>query len=417
MDIFVVGAIVLVFLSIVALYYRPELIVGIQLFSTPIIGNALAGLGLNIGAVYVIFALAVFSLILTLRRGRLVNVRPSTKMEVLVLLFITWVATTLLYTPSPSYGMLKFLSLMIIAFPCVYMARLHCDTPAKMYNTFTVAGWYAVCLMLYFCAYVMLNYGSSIRIRSPFFGPLPLGYIIASMVPFIFFVAVYSKTFLYRVFAMAAIASGILVVFATGSRGPLLALTIAAFLALFRFKHFFRVLAGFGITLVAGFHYISSAAQSGHKGLERILGVTEAGSKSSDGRLELFTYAMQQFKEFPFFGQGSGSYSFFVYYADTKLYAHNAVLEVAGEFGLLGLGLYLTTLILCIVRINQLRRASNFEYRRFYWALACVQALFFVGFINSNLSFSLAAQKILFVSIGLLAATTCWRIKERGSPG
>ena len=409
MDIFAAVAIVLLVFSIIALYFRPELIIGIQLFSTPIFGNALASLGLNIGVVYVIFALAVFSLALTLRRDGLVNSLPSTKMEIFVLLFITWVATTLIYTPTPDYGLVKFLSLAIIAFPCVYMARIHCDTPAKMYQTFLAAGWYAICLMVYFGAYVLLNYGSAIRISSSFFGPLPLGYIVASMVPFIFFVVIYSNTLLSRVSGMTAIACGFVVIFSTGSRGPLLALVVAAFFALLRFKHFLRVLVGFGISFIAMVFYVTTAAQSGHKGLERILGVTQAGAKSSDGREELFSYAIRQFKEFPLLGQGSGSFSFFVTNTDTKLYAHNSILEIAGEFGLLGLSLYVTVLIFCVVQIIQLRRAGNYEYQAVYWALACIQALFFVGFMNSNLSFSVDSQKILFVSIGLLAATTCWR--------
>ena len=416
MDIFSITAIMLLFLSIIALYFRPELIVGIQLFATPIFGNALSSAGINIGVVYVIFALAVYSLILTSRRDGFVNIRPSTTIEVLILLFIVWVAVTLIYTPSPSYGEFKVLSLIIIVFPCAYMARIHCDTPGKLYRTFTAVGWYAVCLVIYFGAFVLLNYGSTIRIRSSFFGPLPLAYIVASMVPFIFFVAIYSQSFLSRVTGIAAIAGGVLVIFATGSRGPLLALAVAAFFALFRFKHFFRMIAGFGLTMIAVGFYIISAEKSGHKGIERILGVTDAGSKSSDGREELFSFAVRQFSEFPVFGQGSGSFSFFVTQSDTRLYPHNTLLEIAGEFGLLGLGLYISILILCVTKINQLRRASNYEYKLFYWALACIQALFFIGFMNSNLSFSLAAQKILFVSIGLLAATTCWRSAESDMP-
>ena len=416
MDIFAIAAIVLLGFSIVALFYRPELIVGIQLFSTPIFANALSSLGLSIGVVYLIFALSIFSLVLTIRRGRAASLRPSTTMEGLILLLLMWVAITLIYTPSPSYGLTKFLSLMIIVFPCAYMARIHCDTPGKLHETFTVAGWYALSLMSYLGAYVLLNYGSAIRISSSFFGPLPLGYIIASMIPFIFFVVVYSNSLLLRCAGMVAIASGVLTIFATGSRGPLLAIAVAAFFALFRFKYFFRVFAGFGVSLVALFFYVTIAAKSGHKGLERILGETEAAGRSSDGREELFSYAIRQFKEFPIFGQGSGSFSYFVTHSDTRLYAHNSILEIAGEFGLLGLGLYITILILCLIRINQLRRASNYEYKQFYWALASIQALFFIGFMNSNLSFSVEAQRILFAGIGLLAATTCWRQEKIGTP-
>ena len=412
MDIFAVAAIAILFSSIIALYFRPELIVGIQLFSTPIFGNALSSLGLNIGAVYVIFALALFSLVVTIRRDGIENIFSVSTIEVLILLFISWVATTLIYTPSPSYGLFKFLSLMIIMFPCAYLARIHCDTPGKLYQTFTTAGWYAVCLLIFLGFYVLINYGDVIRISSSFFGALPLAYIIASMVPFIIFIAVYSNSSVLRLTAIIAIACSFLIVFATGSRGPLLAIVIAAFIAFFRFKYFFRALVAFGIAAIALTFYVTTAAQSGHKGLERILGLTVAGSRSNEGREERFLYAIQQFKEHLIFGQGSGSFSYYFSYSDSASYAHNTILEIAGEFGLLGLFIYFTILMLCILQINQLRGASNYDYKPFYWALACIQALFIVGFTNSNLSGSLSTQKILFVSIGMLAATTCWRSKQ-----
>ena len=412
MDIFAVAAIALLFYSIVTLYFRPELIVGIQLFSTPIFGKALSSLGLNIGAVYVIFSLAVFSLVLTIRRNGVENLRPVLAIEVLILLFISWVATTLIYTPSPSYGLFKFLSLMTIMFPCAYLARIHCDTPGKLYQTFTTAGWYAICLLVFFGFYVLINYQDVIRISSSFFGALPLAYAVASMVPFIIFIAVYSSTPVSRLIAITAIVCSLLIVFATGSRGPLVAIGIAAFFSFFRFKYFFRSLIGFGLAAIATTFYVTTAAQSGHKGLERILGLTIASSRSNEGREERFFYAIQQFKEHLFFGQGSGSFSYFFSYSDSRSYAHNTILEIAGEFGLLGLLFYFAILIFCMVQIKHLRGASNYDYKLFYWSLACIQALFFIGFINSNLSGSLSNQKILFVSIGLLAATTCWRSEQ-----
>ena len=411
MDIFAVAAIGLLLFSIVALYFRPELIVGIQLFSTPIFGNALAGLGVNIGAAYVIFALSIFSLILTIRRN-IADIRPVSTIEVLLLLFIALVGTTLLYTPSPSYGSLKFLSLMIIMFPCAYLARIHCDTPRKLYQTFTTAGWYAVCLLIFFGFYISINYVDVTRINSPFFGALPLAYIVASMVPFVIFIAIYSNSFVQRLTAIAAIASCFAIVFATGSRGPLLAILIATPFAFLRFKYGFRALIGLGFSAIALTYYVSTAVQSGHKGLERILGLNEGTSRSNAGREERFSSAFQQFLEYPLFGQGSGSFSYFFSYSDFPSYAHNTILEIAGEFGLLGLIVYLAVIILCILQIKILRRAGNYEYKPLYWALACIQALFIVGLTNSNLTGSLATQRILFVSIGVLAATTCWRSRR-----
>ena len=99
------------------------------------------------------------------------------------------------------------------------MARLYCDTPTKINKTFTTVGWYAIFLLVYYSAYVIVNdTGETIRIRSTFFGPLPLGYAVASMVPFIFYIAATTQFKFLKYIAIAAIPVAILLIIETGSR-------------------------------------------------------------------------------------------------------------------------------------------------------------------------------------------------------
>ena len=417
MDIFAVGAIFYLFVIILIVYYQPEVIVGIQLFSTPIIGNAISNMGLPPAGVIVIFSFAVISFSINIIRNKQVNILPSSYIEIGVVFLISWVLITLTYTPSLSYGTSKFFLLVIICFPCVYMARLYCDTPTKINKTFTTVGWYAIFLLVYYSAYVIVNdTGETIRIRSTFFGPLPLGYAVASMVPFIFYIAATTQFKFLKYIAIAAIPVAILLIIETGSRGPLLAIIIASVISLLRFKYIVRVFTGFAVVLTTALIYLSSQDLTENKGLGRILGETDAAGNSSQTRIDLFSSAREQFMQFPLFGQGSGSFSYFFNSTDERIYAHNAYLEIAGEFGLLGLLLFFSLLILCLIQIFSLRKKSNSMYATQYWAITSLQALFFIGLVNSAVSFSLSSQRILFVSMGIIAATTIWQVTMTSHP-
>ena len=398
-------------------YYRPELIVGIQLFSTPIIGNALSNMGLQAGAVIVIFSFAVISFTINIIRNKRVNILPSSYLEICVVILFLWVLITLTYTPSISYGTSKLFLLVVVCFPCVYMARLYCDTPTKIHKIFTTVGWYAIFLLVYYSAYVIVHdTGDTIRIRSAFFGPLSLGYVVASMVPFIFYIAATAKFPLLKYIPIAAIPAAILLIIETGSRGPLLAIIVASVISLLRFQYIIRVFSGFAVVLTLGFLYLSSQDLTENKGLGRILGETGTAGDSSDTRIALFSSAREQFMQYPLFGQGSGSFSYFFNSTDERIYAHNLYLEIAGEFGLVGLLIFFTILTLCLIQIFGLRNNSKNVYANQYWAITSIQALFFIGFINSAVSFSLSSQRILFVSIGLLAATSFWQAIDNRSP-
>ena len=412
MDLFAIIAIVWLPISAAVIFFRPEAIIGVQLFATPIFGHGLASLGVGFGSVNTILALVAFSLAVSFFRDRKTRFLPTSPMEIGVMLFIFWVATTLLYTPSPSYGSSKLIFFLSITFPCMFMARLHCDTPEKLRRAFTSTGWYGFFLLLYYLTYIVLNNEDQARARSEFFGPLSLGYIAVAITPFVFFNAVHSKQAVLRLIAAAAIPSAVIVVVATGSRGPVLALLCAVVISFLRIKYFARVLAGFVIAIAAGIYYISAATEAGNLGLERILGKTEAADASTEAREKLFALAIEQFNQFPLFGQGIGSFSHFVHSADHRYYAHNSYLEIAGELGLIGLVLFFAVLTYCIVRIQIIRNRSDNQFIDYYWAIAAIQLVFFIGIVNSNVSFALPAQRVLFVGIGLIAATTYWKSRR-----
>ena len=408
MDIFGLYAVLFLAISIFAVYMRPQIIIGVQLFATPMFGLALKTLGLGIGSVNTIFALALFSLFLFIRRtGRWVRLIPSTFTEVVMLSLMLWVATSLTYTPSPNYGTSKLIFLIFISFPCLFIARFYCTDFKKVRETFVLIGWYAMLIVAFFTLFVALNSAGESRIRSSFFGPLTLGYITVGMVPFLF--AVFSSSGLAgKLLSSTAILGCVYVLAATGSRGPALAFVLGSLLAVLRVRNFLRVLLGMIVVGWASYHLASKYAASG---LERILGETEGGARSADSRSDQFQAAIEQFGQFPIFGQGSGSYSFFFHSLDIRYYPHNSFLEIAGELGVVGLIIYCSIIFYSILRIVSLRVANIGSKSDYYWVIASIQALFYAGLVNSCLSFDFPSQRILFVSLGLLAATSKWNLK------
>ena len=391
--------------TVVAIYFWPEIIIGVQLFSTPIFGLALESLGVGVGSVNTIFALTAFSLILYSRRNKGIQLLPSTFIESAIIVLIIWGAVTLTYTPSPNYGSSKILFLLFITLPCLYIARVYCSDLSKVKKVFTSSGWYSIACVLFYTAYVVLNATDSSRIRSSFFSPLTLGYITVGVIPFIYAVFSSSKS-LNKILAGSSTMGAIYVLVATGSRGPALALVTATMIALLRLRNFLRVSIGIAITGWFAYFLASKYAASG---LERILGQTKGGTNSADSRILQYQVAIEQFTQFPIFGQGIGSYSFFFHSLDIKYYPHNSFLEIAGELGVLGLLIYCSALIFCFVRIVGMRRIKIHSNENYFWIIASFQALFFAGLINSCLSNAFTSQRMLFVSFGLLAASTKWQ--------
>jgi len=287
----------------------------------------------------------------------------------------------------------------------MYAARVYCSNFKNLKIAFTSIGWYAMAIVLFFTLYVALNSVGASRIRSSFFGPLTLGYITVAMIPFIY--AVFSSSgFVGRLLSGASLMSAVFVLTATGSRGPAMALVLGCLLALLRIRNFFRAIIGM---LIAGWIAYYFASKYAASGLERILGDTEGAYKSTESRYSQFEAAIEQFLQHPFFGQGTGSYSFFFHSLDYRYYPHNSFLEIGGELGLIGLLIYFSILIYCIQRIIKLRALKAPSRSDYQWIIAIIQALFYIGLVNSVLSNDFPSQRILFVSLGMFAATTRWR--------
>ena len=409
MDIFGILAVLHLFAILVVLTRYPQMSVGVQLLGIPVIGLGLSSLGIGIGAVIVVLGMNIYALMVGIFREDFEFKFSVTLIEVGTILLFIWIAVTLTYTPSPIYGTSKLVLALLIILPCVVITKLYCDSYQKLISTCQCIGGYSIFIVSFFALYVALNYtGDSVRLRGEFFGPLSLGYITSSSLPFILILYATSEKIALRILALIAICLSVYILMATGSRGPFVALFIAAIVSLVRAHNFYRALLVTVVIAVSLSVYVNYALEKGHKGVERILQQTDGNERSTEGRFYLYGFAVEQFAEYPVFGQGVGSFSDFVQQRDSRIYAHNSVLEIAGELGLVGLTIYLLTLLAAIIQIARLRLISLTSSNKLFWAIAGAQMLFIVGMVNSFASYDLPLQRTLFVGFGMLAGTYAW---------
>ena len=418
--------------SILWIFRYPVVVIGVQVFATPVFGLALETIGLGFGSFYLILVLTCFSLLVHLYRNNSLSIIPTTYPEYMMLLLMFLMLLSLTYTPSEQYGVRKTLGYVLIAFPIFFVSRNYLGAKAKTTEVFAIVAQYAIFILIFYAAYVLTNpveqhtAGNATRIRTSFFGPLPLGYIVATMFPFVLFYFVTSKA-LGKLLSLAGMFAIMVIIAATGSRGPTLALGIAILIVALQGRNLAKLLFStvLLVTVVLGslslvslntIEGLGAIEQLG--GLNRIFGIDEraSGTRSSDGRIELYSQAITQFLEFPLLGQGIGSFSWWYVSVDERIYPHNLFLEIAGELGLLGLVIFVSGLVYCVFQIGKLRLTTTGSGKEVYWFVICTQAIFFIGLVNASFSFDMPGQRTLFLAMGILSATSGWPVRNGRRP-
>ncbi len=394
-------------ITLAALPKWPELAIGSQLFSKPIYAMAISQLGLPIGAAVLILVIVIAALFFYSLKERGQSVFPLSKIEIIFLVLVIWAFITLSYTASPNYGYAKMTELALIGVPCAISARVFGSSPARLEYTLKIVGVYAFCTLVILAAFVVLVGAgeNSIRLQSRFFGPLGLGYSAATMTVVMLYLA-FTGTFVVRlIVAFSMFYCVVVLLIASGSRGPVLGLLVAMALTFLRGKEILRTLSIAAlVTFVGYFAVINYASEAG---LARIQG-DESSTRSNESRLYFLEVGVNQFASSPLLGQGVGSFSNYLSGVDRKQYPHNYPVEVAGELGLLGLAMYAGILALCIYSLIRVRRYVGNGGTVGYWAITVMQLLFYVGLVGSMFSGDISKQRVFYLGMGLLAGVSRW---------
>lgn len=240
--------------------------------------------------------------------------------------------------------------------------------------------------------------------------PILAGRQAASGILIAMFLVLVQVSAAVRLYAGLALPFVAISLFASGSRGPILALVIglSAMLILLpggaeRRK---RLTLLFGSALVSIYlisHFVPAKAIQ--RSTSFFLGT--GSGRSSNNRTELWHEAWQLFTEHPFLGRGVGG---FAIRDPIYSYPHNILLEALAELGVVGFALVAAFLALAVSCATQVWRSSSGAHRE---DAALILGLFAMAIVNAMLSDPIEAVGGVWLTAGLIYGLRA-RLRESG---
>ncbi len=89
-------SVIAVVLTVVLLFWRPEIVLGAQLMGLPLFGFTFQAVGIGSGVIYFIFALTMIAGIVYSIRAR-VDLQPCTPIEYLIFAMLAYLAFSLVF--------------------------------------------------------------------------------------------------------------------------------------------------------------------------------------------------------------------------------------------------------------------------------------------------------------------------------
>ena len=210
-----------------------------------------------------------------------------------------------------------------------------------------------------------------------------------------------------------------------GNTGFFAAMLIVGILAIF----LSRRTAPKTIVLIASLVIIDVVVVGTWVGLEKVVSRVQETALTIDGdgreesvelRQDAAVHGLALVKDFPLFGTGAGSFynAYLAYRTPREGYfdhAHNDYVEIAADFGLIGLGLlgsFVLLTVACAVRIMARRRSSLPRGMAFGSLMAMVALM-----IHSSVDFNLQIPANAATLVIIMAMAWCAKALPRGGGG
>jgi O-antigen ligase len=201
-----------------------------------------------------------------------------------------------------------------------------------------------------------------------------------------------------RTLALCALPVLLTALLASGSRGPLVGLLLGLVVLVGLLAQRGQAAGRWPLLVGAVVLAVAFASQLvPGDAIERAGSLFGGGLEGQDtnGRVELWTQAWQTFLEHPWFGVGTGG---FAAVAPADIYPHNLLLEVAAEWGLVGLLVLAGTLG---IGAAQIARAVRRPPRGERGLAVLVAALFTAALANAMFSADITANSSVWLTLGL----------------
>jgi O-antigen ligase len=279
------------------------------------------------------------------------RIRKPNAYIVTCVLFLLWTALSILWSHSPAmtFSMIKTytqLVLMALIVWNIYTSRWMVNYALWAY----LLGAYisAIIVVRNFVAGAVFMEGLTVaRYTAAGQDPNDLGVLLSIGVPIAIWLGGTQKlNGFIRILVYSFIPMAIFSILLTASRTALIALAVGLFFAIVMpSKLKFRTRAIVLVLLIVGLFYVQSLVPG--KTLERL---GQIGSSISSGDLEgrgaIWSQGISLFVANPILGVGSGAFASAI---DLQRVAHNVVISIAAETGIIGLALFGTMFLLVIL--------------------------------------------------------------------
>lgn len=334
---------------------------------------------------------------LVLRRENLVWGRETS----VAFLFSGLILLATLYTPVQSFGVDK-------AFRFSFLTMLAYVAPLALVRSFRgvwlfFGMWLALSAVFTFDAIGKLGTGQ--RLSAFNATNIAMGRVLGVAILILFFAVLTGRTARYlQVLSVLGLGFMFLVLLGTGSRGPLIMLSVTILVMLGvasrQLENKARVLIILGILAgVVLFTFSSGLVPAAAFERYTLLLSNSAADSSAQARLAVMRDAWQLFVTRPFLGWGTGAVSAFGAGRE-QLYPHNILLELAAETGLVGVSLYLILFAMVFYRL--LKKIGSTSHQQPIWMALMAMLLFTL--LNAMVSGDLNANRDLFLFSGVAVA-------------
>jgi len=356
-----------------------------------------------------LFGLSVLALLVIIIRGGLKLDSRSLLLVGFGLVFALYATASFAWTPAPDmkYTQGKALSTATLMIWPLIASSFVVAADSRRIKRFLVclfifSSWIAI---ESFSVYVKMNEFNFIIALGGERGQasyLPLGRVLGlGAVVVSGYLIFFAKSFRARASAFLVFSFYFFVLLVLGGKGPFVAAMISLFVPLavgwrMSLKHplkikkyvifivvFVLIAGGVVITLIVTGNLTVTLAR-----LVRGVSYSE--------RLDIYNEAVRFWMQKPIFGHGIGSWPELLNLGDGRYYAHNIILEILSELGLIGLFLFMPIVILSFRALGKRQLIRNDPYR-----LLLLMMLVNTG-INALFSGDLPDNRVLFAMFGLL---------------
>ncbi len=293
------------------------------------------------------------------------KMRPLESPHILMLLFVLWAGINIMESAEPERTLRRVLSYMQL-FLDAWIIHQCLQSAGRLEKL--LAAWLLGC---YVCAAgVLYNFSRNVyqgdgRYTAPGFDPNDLAVTLVLGIPVAWYLSLRNLPYkwIYRLYMPFAIAAILL----TASRGALVTLSVVLLYPLTTIpKTSAKALAG--IVLLA---VLSSAAVmqfSSEISFRRLSTIADQlSARDLNGRIDIWQRGYEAFLERPLMGAGAGGFGTAVgARRGRELAAHNTLLGILVEHGLIGLALFLG---ICLALLRRTRRMPPPEARLWFFLL------------------------------------------------